>query len=297
LRRRGAQTTRRCHWVPESYLRGFAADPEKHEKIWRFSKTSGEPELKPIAKVAVKFHLYCPADATGRRNDAFEKKLSSLEQWFNEPIWRKLQVDMVDLSWQPLRKLVALMVAIMFLRNPTQFEKTKTIHGKFVDFLSELDELPTSFEHKGGTHPIDVSTWPQYRDATDDDLKTLWISQINSATHIAEMLFNMRWAILFSDTPSFVTSDNPVTFLHPSLIFQGIKNPDTTILFPLSPTRVLSMDNRHDQPDAHYYPLKGSPATTNLLIWRNAIDHLFSPRHPDLICTELVQDAEQRGIA
>lgn len=42
------QTTKRCHWVSQSYLRTFAADPDTRQKIWRFSKNEGAPELKPI---------------------------------------------------------------------------------------------------------------------------------------------------------------------------------------------------------------------------------------------------------
>ena len=53
------QITKRCHWVSMSYLRAFAAD-EAGQKIWRFSKNAGDPELKRIDKVAVKFHLYAP---------------------------------------------------------------------------------------------------------------------------------------------------------------------------------------------------------------------------------------------
>jgi hypothetical protein len=43
---------KRNHWVSQSYLRSFAADADKRQKTWRFSKDNGEPELKPIAKVA-----------------------------------------------------------------------------------------------------------------------------------------------------------------------------------------------------------------------------------------------------
>ncbi len=38
------------HWVPQSYLRHFAADPDRREKIWRFGKTDGDPECQPARK-------------------------------------------------------------------------------------------------------------------------------------------------------------------------------------------------------------------------------------------------------
>ena len=103
------------------YLRAFAADPNRL-KIWRFSKEAGEADLKGIEKVAVRFHLYVPRDSSGRRDDAFEKMLADLEQWFESPVWRVLRDDMLDLSgllpvswtprkgvWEPLRKMVSLL--------------------------------------------------------------------------------------------------------------------------------------------------------------------------------------------
>jgi hypothetical protein len=111
------------------------------------------------------------------------------------------------------------------------------------------------------------------------------------------MLLKMRWAVVFSEEPVFITSDNPVTIMHPSLQFRGLKNSETTVTFPLSPTRILIMDNRHGEPDAQYYPLRQGPGSLNGLIWRNAIEHMFAPRHPDIICGEMLADAERMGFA
>ncbi len=86
--------------------------------IWRFSKEAGDADLKSIEKVAVRFHLYVPRDSGGQKDDAFERKLADFEQWFESPVWRVLRDDMLDLSWEPLRKMVSLLAATMFLRNP-----------------------------------------------------------------------------------------------------------------------------------------------------------------------------------
>jgi hypothetical protein len=101
--------TKRCHWLSQSYLSAFAADAAG-EKIWRYGKNEGEPELKPIENVAVRFHLYAPRKADGRRDDAVERKLSHLEQWFGHPIWKVLCEAETDLTWEPVRKMLALIV-------------------------------------------------------------------------------------------------------------------------------------------------------------------------------------------
>lgn len=291
------QKSKRNHWISQAYLRTFTSDLEKREKIWRFGKTEGDAELKPIDKAAVRFYLYAPKDADGKRDYAFEAKLSGLEQWFGESLWQKLCTEMVDLQWEPLRKMVSLLVAVMYLRTPAQFEASKAMHRQIVDAYSQLPGLPTEFEHKGKVYPLDTSKWPEYRDASDDDMKRFWLSQVGSAAWLADILMKMRWSVVFSDTPVFITTDNPVTIVHPSLQFRGLNNPDTTLIFPLSPTRVLMMDNRHNEPHGQYYPLKESPGSFNSTLWRNAIEHMFSHRDTDIVCAEMLAEAERMGFA
>jgi hypothetical protein len=288
-------TTKRCHWVPQGYLRAFAADLPARSKIWRFSKEHGAkgPELKPIKKVAVRHHLYAPLDpATGRRDDSFERKLSELERWFGDPIWHALGSEMLDLSWEPLRKMVSLLVAVMQFRNPSHFDMYKDMHAQFVQLFSGEVGLPSAVEVDGKLHEIDVSSWPAYRDATEDDLKRGWIDQISTVAWYAEKLMAMRWSVVCADQPTFITSDNPVTIIHPSLRFRGIGNLETTILFPLSPTRLLNMDNRHHEPGKQYYALNDDGSSANLMIWRQANEYMFSHRHTDEVCADLIADAE-----
>lgn len=291
------QTTKRCHWVSQSYLRAFAADPDSRNKIWRLSKNVGESELKPIEKVAVKFHLYAPMGSDGRRDGGLEKKLADLETWFGEPVWMALCTDFPDLSWEPLRKMVALLAATTYLRNPLRFEETKVMHRRLVALMSSRPSLPDGVEIGGMTHPLDLDSWPAYRDATEDDLKRAWGEQVSTAAWLAELFMKMRWSVLVSETPVFITSDNPVMILHPSLTFRGLNDPETSVNFPLSPTRVLCMDHLHTEPASQYYPLRSGPGSLNTLIWRNAIEHMFTHRHPNIVGAEMVSEAERMGFA
>jgi len=125
----------------------------------------------------------------------------------------------------------------------------------------------------------------------------MWLKEVGSAVWLAEILVKMRWAIQFSDTPVFITTDNPVVVLHPSLTFRGFTNPETMVVFPLSPTRVLMMDNRHAEPDGHYYPVNNTAPGLNGMLWRESIDRMFTPRHPHQVCAEMLEDAERIGFA
>jgi hypothetical protein len=288
-----AQTTRQCHWVSQSYLRSFSVDGDR-DRIWRFSKTDGDPELKRIKKVAVKHHLYAPMGADGKRNDAVEKKLGELEKWFGHGMWALLCNDEVDLTWEPLRKMLALIVATTYVRNPAQFESWKSMHRQFVDQLCQYDELPTHVTIGKIRAKVDPSDWPAFRNAGEEEMKAAWNNYVAGAGDIAPKLLGMRFAMIVAKEPVFITSDNPVTIIHPSLTFKGIGDPETMVIFPLSPTRMLVLDNRKDDPDGAYYALKDeNPAPFNSLIWRNAIDHMFSSRHTDQVLREINADADQ----
>ena len=289
------QVAKRCHWVAQSYLRAFASDAGR-QRIWRFSKNDGEPELRRIDKVAVKFHLYAPLQADGRRDDALENKLSELENFFGGSVWKAICNDFPDFSWQPLRKMVALIAAVTWLRTPRQFEFWKSTHQQFASFFAQCDTLPDAITIDGRHIELDHASWPSYRDATEEDMKQAWNAWIGEAASIAEMFLTMRWAVLFSDKPVFITSDNPVLVGDTIGPHRGLKHPEAMVTFPLSPTRVLIMDNRHNEPDAQFYPLNHDPAATNMLIWRNAIEHMFSPRNPDEVCAEMVADAERMSF-
>ena len=290
------QVTKRCHWVSQSYLKAFAAD-EAGQKIWRFSKNDGDPQLKPIDKVAVRFHLYAPRAADGTRDDRVERKLSELEQWFGHPLWKSLCTSEIDLTWEPLRKMLALIVATSYVRNPVQFENWKRIHRQMIDQVSKLESMPTHVTIEGVEREVDASDWPDFRDASEERMKAAWNDYIAGAGDIAPRLLGMRMVVLAADKPVFITSDNPVTITHPSLEFRGIRDPETTISFPISPTRMLVMDNRHSEPNGVYYELpEDNAAAQNILVWRNAIEHMFSHRHTDEVCAEFIAD-EDRMLA
>ncbi|WP_082991791.1 DUF4238 domain-containing protein [Paraburkholderia tropica] len=289
----GKQVTRRCHWVAQSYLKAFSADDGR--RIWRFSKHEGDPELKRIDKVAVKFHLYAPMGADGRRNDALEKKLAEVENFYGEPMWKAVCNDFPDFSWEPLRKMVALLAAITWLRTPKQFEYWKSVHQQFVDFFSQHDNLPDFVYINDQRIKLDHSDWLAYRDATEENMKGAWNEWLSQSAGIAEIFLRMRWAIIVSDKPAIVTSDNPVMVGDTLGPHRGLKHPDALVTFPLSPTRVLVMDNRHSEPDAQFYSA-ASPAAINSLIWRNAIEHMFSPRNPDEVCAEIDVEASRMGF-
>ncbi len=288
------QKKKQNHWVPQAYLRSFAADPQSRKKIWTFSKNAGDPALRPIKKVAVRFYLYAPRNETGERDYSFEDKLASLEQMLAHPGWTAISTGQVNLQDDGIRKMVALQAAVMLLRNPKVLDSMESLHPKMVAYYSALPSLPDRVWHSGIWRELDKASWPAYRDADSDAIRRMWLDHIGSAVWLAEVMMKMRWGFLISDKPAFITTDNPVATVNPSLQFKGLRNAETVVLFPLSATRVLFMDNRHTEPDGRYYE-SDDPAGLNNLLWREAIEYMYSPRDPIDICREMLLSADRFG--
>lgn len=289
----GSKPTRRCHWVPQAYLKAFAADNRKPPRIWRLSNQEDDAELKRIDRVAVRNHLYVVRDKEGQRDDAQEKRFADLEQFFSSKPWKALQTGFVDLSNQSIRKMVALLAATMFVRNPAHFELSTRIHQSFVDAFTGPRGLPNAVIIGGKRIALDHSSWSEHANASEDDLKRNWFDMMNSCGDIAKMFLGMRWAMVASDEPVFITSDQPITFLHPDLRFRGIKNLETSVIFPISPTRVLCMDHRHGEPANEYYAAQYNGAAINMLVWNEALEFMFSPRDPHGVCRQILKLEEK----
>lgn len=291
------QKKKRNHWVPQAYLRPFAAEPAEREKIWTLDISDGDPQLRPISKVAVRFYLYAPQGTGGQRDYSFEDKLGSLEQMFGHSGWKAISSGEVDLRSPAIRKGIALTAAVMFLRHPSRFEDWKALHRRMVAFFSSFERLPDHVSLGGDAFELDHSDWAAYSGAYEETLKRMWLDQVGSATSLAKRFMAMRWSVLVADSPAFITSDNPVVPVHESLQFGGFGNPSASILFPLGPTRLLSMDWMHGEPDGAYYAARPETiAACNYLIWRYS-ETMLTGRHPDEICAELVEHFDREAAA
>lgn len=76
------------------------------------------------------------------------------------------------------------------------------MHRKFADFFARCDSLPDVVTINGHDMELDHSSWPAYRDATEDDMKRAWNEWLGQAADMAKMFLEMRWAVLVSEKPA-----------------------------------------------------------------------------------------------
>jgi hypothetical protein len=272
--------------------------------VWIFSKESSDPLLTGIQQVAAQCFLYSPKDRSGIRNWDMETKLADLEGLMAS-IWPSLANGIVDLyGGTEIRKALALFVSTLLLRHPRRLAETERIHSQMVAAYGSLpkDDVgrPTvgTVGYKGIVRPFDNSTWDEYRKAGPNNIQQMFVDALRqNAINCAEILLKKRWYVVFSSRPAFITTDNPVAVINSKREVFGLATPGTEVLFPLSPTRVLIIDDRSDRPKGLYYPLLDDAccAPFNFLAWQNSDRFMISSRHTDEVCAELLAWSEADG--
>lgn len=277
------QVTRECHWVPQGYLKRWAFDPAGL-KIWRTNTKTLKIEPKPIKTVAVRNHLYAPTGPDGRRSDPLEKKLSEIENWFGEPIWDHVCNGSPNLTNKHMRMMLSLIAATSFLRTPKHFLQWQNFHRNLVAFVERAriaKGLPDFVSINGQKNSLDAESWRSFSGMTEEELKKEWNDWVGDAKVVAKELMKLRWSMLISEKPVFITSDHPVVITDHEGKFKGIANAETRVIFPLCPKRVLMMDHRKEEPEGAFYVLEDGGAKLNAHIWRNAIRDVFTHLQPN----------------
>lgn len=294
------------HWVPQFYLKNFAT-PEtittKNPKVWIFSmdKKDGDPSVPNIKNICAKRYLYSPVGSNGQREWALESKLQDLETMLSS-VWPPLANGYVDLmKYEFVRKLVALFVSVMHLRHPDNITESIKIYSRMIQLFEEApkkqDGTPDIdvIEINGKIYETDTSGWDEYKNWNKNDHHRCFANMVHSqAMFLTELLLKKRWSVIVSDEPAFVTSDKPVVKQHKTKEKFGFGTEDTIISFPLSPTRLLIMDDLHHEPAGQYYPLyNNDPGPFNLLIWRNCTRFMVSQRNIDEVLKEMIDWADR----
>lgn len=293
------------HWVPQFYLRYFATPPTRNTdkpQLWIFSKDPADRDekLTSVRNVCGRRYLYSPRKANGERTWELDDKLNDLEALLGQ-LWPALATDFVNLGDEHIRKGIALFVAVMHLRHPVIRQDVEEIHKQLVAFYEaapqRADGTPNveSIEVKDKTYKLDTADWHNYKTWAQDDHDRFFVEFISSEVgNMAAHLLGKRWSVVFSEADTFVTADKPVVLQHQTRERFGFGTDGTIVTFPLSPTRLLVMDDLHDEPANQYYPLaESNVAAFNFTIWHGASRFLLTGRPLEVVLTEICELADR----
>jgi|GEM_PF-1234035 len=287
------------HWVPQFYLKYFATSESrltKNPQVWIFSKgeSDGDESLTNVRNICGKRYLYSPLLPDGQRNWDLDDRLNNLESLLSR-IWSVVASDFVSFSDSSIRKGIALFVAVMYLRNPEMRKNVEEIHKQLLDLYTSVpvlaDGTPAigSVQINGKAHDVDTRDWHQYRAWGKNEHDKFFADTLCSeASKLAQLLMRKRWSVIVSETDAFITSDRPVTLQHSTLSKFGFGTQGSVLMFPLSPTRVLVMDDIQDKLGDQYYKLtdRGSVVAINMSIWHGSSRFFITGRSVVDVLTE-----------
>ena len=257
-----------------------------HFIIWK--RGSHEtPVVHGIRNLAVKERLYSPRRADGTFDLSLEERLAHTESLLADR-WDAVADDFVDLASDGMRRGLALFMALQILRHPTARERVVKVRRDLLEFAKTVprgDLHDYCIEIEGKEWPVDLSTILDHPE--ESPTATFVTSIFASVMALADTLLKKRWAMLFNDEPVLVTSDNPVFVLNLDLDRNQFAKAGAMIVFPVSPTRALFLDDRQE-PDAQYYPLSQERALQlNYWTWLSADNFIAFGREPGDVVKEL----------
>jgi hypothetical protein len=242
--------SRRHHYLPQMYLRGFV---DEAKQVWVFDRKDNKFLHQGVVNTAVKRDFYTIIGPDGQKTDAVEQMLANIVE---APMKRIIErLDRKNLTWEGEdRAVLALFVALLRTRNPAfdrdQDEFTEQLHRWWAkathSTVEETEESLRKYESKTGEDMTDVSAQEIFDMIRDDqyDIKNPRQNNIKMmlslALEIAQVVFQLNWEVLSAPKGmSFLTCDNPFTVVPPpffddSIQGYGILTPGASTVVPLS---------------------------------------------------------------
>lgn len=287
------------HWVPQFYLNYFATENSRDTRkpqVWIFSKRGedGDKKLSSVRNVCGRRYLYSPVQIDGQRTWELEGHLGKVETLLAK-VWPAVAHGFVDLADPSVRKAIALFLATTHHRHPEMLDAVERAHQQMVALFEGLPTdahgmpLVDSLVVEGTTLPFAPSEWHDHKQQGPDDHHRFFAEFVrNNAGDMARHLLGMRWSVVFSEKDVFVTSDKPVVLSNPERDHFGYGTRGTILQFPLSPRRMLVLDDLHSEPANQYYPLNPTSAGAfNFTTWHGSTRFLITGRDVEEVLREV----------
>ena len=263
------------HYVPQHYLRAFASDAQRR-LVWMLDKQARTWTEAAIKRVAQQAEFY-PADV--------ELQLKrEVEDPGNEVLTLLRNGERIS---RAQRDALAFYLAVLISRVPTKRRKmaeltTRPIEPRLVshrETLASAENTASPSHMKAVLRELDAVE-SSYEEPIPDSMQAL-IESPWPSTLVVSGLRAMCWRVLEApEGTHFLTTDNPVHFFES----RGLGNPDSEVVFTLSPSLALHASNQGVPGAAIRFVARPTllREINRRLTW-SAERFVFSPRRSDWI--------------
>ncbi len=217
---------KRHHTVPRCYLQNFT---DEKGFVWVLDTNNKIFNIKP-ENILVENHFYTITLKNGEKSLIIEDTLSDIEGHYAGIFAEKISKD--EFLTDEERARVAIFISLMKFRTPSERESTRDMLNQVKDwaknFNNKLKESPNKHAISEaipyGGKSITLEELDDYIENFDENNSK---SLIDHAIHVAQIIFDMKWAIVSCDdlNNKFVTSDDPFVMVRPRKKGED-KNPD-----------------------------------------------------------------------
>lgn len=242
---------KRHHTVPKCYLENFTGSDGF---VWVLDTKDTIFRIKP-ENILLENHFYTITLKGGEKSLIVEDTLANIEGAYIAIFQNKIEKELPLTNEE--RAKVAVFIAALYIRTSPYREGLRGALGilkngmedwkKQFETMSEeskkaMDAIPSS----GKGESISIDDLDKYLGNFNEHHSVNVIEQL---PEIAQIIFDMKWAIWKDANNGFVTSDDPVVLLRPESIKKyganaigsrpGLVYKDTELTLPLSKDRLL----------------------------------------------------------
>ncbi len=260
------------HFNPQFYLRQWA---NADEKLWMYGISGAAPVHISVGNVAFERGLYSHPSVDRTPSLTTENKLGE----GIENVFARFWPGMVDRAENiRTRKNVARFIELMFVRNPKRKRWLKKVASRLQNLASQMqpDEI---IEILGQNKIVQLRAAEIADTFHAENAQSAFVNLMpNIAEEISEILVSRRWGNVFYENPVFVTSDCQVVLYSGTSTKAsfGFATPGTMIFFPVSPTRMVVIDDSWQYDFAHYKLT--NPDAFNRIITEEAVRFVYADK-------------------
>ncbi len=291
-----AKLSKRHHYLPQFYLRGFTADDGL---LTLFDRETKEFRRQQPVNTALQKDFYTVTDKAGVKTDEVERIISHLESNAKDVIYR-LERRVTGWKVGEERANFALFLALFRTRTPVFDQEQLAFTEQFYRSVTRANHPSPEVTAQGfqqfaeatGEDVSDIDPQAVYRmiqdDAYDVEVPRAYIIRLmmDSALHLAEVLMTLNWTFVRAARDiEFITSDAPFVTARPwdetDPRTYGVLTPGAATLVPLSPAVCVVIDGEGGN-DRYGYMRKDGVRRVNSNVAQNSDRFIIGRNQPYL---------------
>lgn len=239
---------KRQHTIPKCYLENFS---DNDGYVWVLDKNNKIFKTNPI-NILTENQFYSITLKNGEKSLVVEDTLANIEGAYISIFKEKISKDIILTDKE--KAMVSVFVAAILLRPKPYREGLRGM-------IKNLKQWMESWEKRLEANPEGIKVLSSPQDKKNlislNDLEKYLnnldeqhsVSIIEGLPEIAQIIFDMKWAILKTEKNTFIASDNPLVLLRPASIKKygtraigsqpGLLYEDVELTLPLSKNRLL----------------------------------------------------------